>query len=98
MTQTELAAKTGRSTAYVNQLITGHNDHDTRVAAIEGAYVKKDGSVDMTGPLKWTESGDEYVRVPRLTTRDGNSGLPVASRSGCSRWGIRSENSPAEYG
>ena len=24
MTQTELAAKTGRSTAYVNQLITGH--------------------------------------------------------------------------
>jgi cyanate lyase len=24
MTQTDLAAKTGRSTAYVNQLITGH--------------------------------------------------------------------------
>lgn len=24
MTQTKLAAKTGRSTAYVNQLITGH--------------------------------------------------------------------------
>jgi transcriptional regulator with XRE-family HTH domain len=24
MTQSELAAKTGRSTAYVNQLITGH--------------------------------------------------------------------------
>lgn len=64
--------------AELNQLISGHNDHDTRVAAVEGSYLKKDGSVDMTGPLKWTESGDEYVRVPRLTTaqRDGLS--PVA--------------------
>ena len=54
--------------AELNQLISGHNDQEGRVATLEGSFVNKDGSVEMTGPLKWNESGDEYIRVPRLTT------------------------------
>jgi hypothetical protein len=54
--------------AELNQLVSGHNDQEGRIGALEGGVVKKDGSLDMTGPLKWSESGDEYIRVPRLTT------------------------------
>jgi len=65
--------------AELNQLISGHNDQENRIAAVEGSYLKKDGSVDMTGPLKWTESGDEYIRIPRLTTAQRDLLTPTAS-------------------
>lgn len=64
--------------AELNQLISGHNDQENRIAAVEGSYLKKDGSVDMTGPLKWTESGDEYIRIPRLTTAQRDLLTPTA--------------------
>jgi hypothetical protein len=65
--------------AELNQLISGHNDQENRLAAVEGSFLKKDGSVDMTGPLKWTESGDEYIRIPRLTTAQRDLLTPTAS-------------------
>jgi len=65
--------------AELNQLVSGHNDQENRIAAVEGSYLKKDGSVDMTGPLKWTESGDEYIRIPRLTTAQRDLLTPTAS-------------------
>ena len=34
-------------------------------------------SKDFTHPLKWTESGDEYIRVPRLTTTERDALSPV---------------------
>ncbi len=65
--------------AELNQLVSGHNDQEGRIGTLEGAAMKKDGSVDMTGPLKWSESGDEYIRVPRLTTTQRDAlASPVA--------------------
>jgi len=64
--------------AELDQLISGHNDQETRVSTLEGSVFKKDGSVDMTGPMKWTESGDEYLRLPRITSTQRDALTPAA--------------------
>ncbi|MEJ5360205.1 MAG: hypothetical protein WHT06_16205 [Desulfobacterales bacterium] len=65
--------------AELNQLVSGHNDQEGRIATLEGAVVKKDGSVLMTGPLRWDESGDEFIRLPRLNeTQRDNLTSPTA--------------------